>query len=51
MGNKWCNSGKHPACFPLMSGSDFNSTMQCKEGEPVVTVSESLTLHLASCLF
>jgi hypothetical protein len=41
VGNKWCNSGKHPACFPLMSGSDFNSTMQCKEGEPVVTVSES----------
>jgi len=30
VGNKWCNSGKHPACFPLMSGSDFNSTMQCK---------------------
>ncbi len=51
VGNKWCDSGKHPACFPLMSGSDFNSTVQCKEGEPVVTVSESLTLYLASGLF
>lgn len=51
MGNTRCNSGKHPACFPLMSGTDFNSTLQCKEGKPVVTVSESLTLYLASCLF
>jgi hypothetical protein len=30
---------------------DFNSTMHCKEREPVVAVSESLTFYLASCLF